>query len=251
MRQIALLVLCFYFSLQLWAQEKATYDKITLNSGEVYVGEIVLSTPDVIMLRVKSGTRFQFQLSEVKKVEKELVAELAEPEVTPEEEQQGNFAVIAELSGGASQADNSFSGAPNAQFSMILGNKMTFGRNLFVGVGVGYNISFTSALPEPMSFLPVFVRIQSTMNNKRTAPFAGFDTGYAFALNPDNKGGFLIKVSAGVSHKLTYKTKILAGLFAGVNTYNGSLTESYNSGQYSYYGQTKMNSAGVKIGLQF
>lgn len=251
MRQIAILILCFFFSMQLWAQENSAYDKITLNSGEVYVGEIVLRTPEIIMLRTKSGARFQFQLSDVKMLEKEIATEPIEPEADAEEDTMGNFAIVAELSGGTSQADNSFLWSPNTQFSMLLGNKMAFGQNLFIGVGVGYSISFASTHPEPISFLPLFVRVESTLSNKRTAPFAGFDTGYAFALNTDYNGGFLLKISAGVSHKLTYKTKILAGLFAGINTFSGKLTETYNSTQFSYYGQTRMNSAGVKIGLQF
>ncbi|MHB9140928.1 MAG: hypothetical protein ACYC25_03530 [Paludibacter sp.] len=58
-----------FFSLALSAQENTVQDKITLKTSEIYVGKIVLKTNDMIMLSTMDGTRYQFQLSEIKKME--------------------------------------------------------------------------------------------------------------------------------------------------------------------------------------
>lgn len=66
MRQFGILVLALFLSLQLWGQESASVDRITLKTGEIYIGEIVVKTSVMVMLKAKSGTRYQFQLSELR-----------------------------------------------------------------------------------------------------------------------------------------------------------------------------------------
>jgi len=76
------------------------------------------------------------------------------------------------------------------------------------------------------------------------------DIGYAFALNTGNSGGSLIKISAGLSHKISLKTIFFAGIYAGVQTFSGILTETNSLGSFTYTGETSMNNLGLKAGIQ-
>jgi len=240
-------------SFQLFAQETVVLDKITLNTGEIYVGKIVLKTDDMIMLTTKEGERFQFQLSEIKKVESELFAGISKNDKTYENKTAlitDNFGGIVEFSTGVSSAKYGFGVSPNSQLALIFGNRNVLEHNLFLGVGIGYN-NTNIASGSNIGYLPLFVRIQSTLSKKRAAPFVGMDAGYAIALNSGFGGGALIKISAGITRKISSKTFFFAGVYAGIQTFSGTLTETFESNPYIYFGETTMKNIGIKTGLMF
>jgi len=254
MKQFISLVFCLFLSLYLVGQVMVVEDKITLNSGEIYVGKIILKTNDMIMLTTKNGTRYQFQLSEVKKIENSLNSNISKNERTDDNEStlnSSNFGGIVELTGGVSSAKYCFGSAPNTQLSLIFGNRHLLGQNLFLGVGIGFNNTSIAPSSKSIGFLPVFVRIQNTLTKKRTTPYIGIDAGYAFALNKEFGGGALVKLSVGISHKINHKTIFFVGIYAGIQSFSGTLTEVFESNSYSYFAETTMKNGGVKIGLQF
>jgi hypothetical protein len=163
----------------------------------------------------------------------------------------GNFCGMIELTGGVSRAKYIFGSSPNTQVSLLFGSKRISGQNIFFVVGIGYNGTNVGGDLESVRFLPLFIRLQNTLNRKRTAPYLGMDAGYAFALDTDYQGGVMIKISAGITHKLTYRTVLFAGVYAGVQSLSGSLTETNELGVYSYPGKTTMQSAGIKVGMSF
>ncbi|MDD5184893.1 MAG: hypothetical protein PHS84_06480 [Paludibacter sp.] len=255
MKQYLIVAFCIFISMSLSAQGNSVQDKITLKTGEIYVGKIVLKTNDMIMLNTIDGTRYQFQLSEIEKMETETkpnTSKVDKPDsIKTTTYNYGNFGGLVELSGGISNAKNSFGWSPNTQLSLIFGNKNLLGKNLFGGIGIGYNYTFLATSTKSIEFLPLFVHIRSSLKNKRTSPYFGMDIGYAFALNTGNSGGSLIKISAGLSHKISLKTIFFAGIYAGVQTFSGILTETNSLGSFTYTGETSMNNLGLKAGIQF
>ena len=249
MRQFCILVLTLFLSLQLWGQKSHTVDKITLKTGDIYIGEIVVKTPDMVMLKAKSGTRYQFQLSEVKTIEKTVDRETSYTEsvnsFTPTQAE-GNFSGLMDVSGGIASAQNIFTSLPNTQVSLAFGNKKVLGKDIFVGVGVGYNVTFIPS--GTIGLIPVFLRIQSILNKEKTAPYISMDAGYSFSSGTDIGGGTLAKISIGIVHRLNYKTSFIAGIYGGLNSVSGNQTDPNG---YSYYGNTTLQSVGVKLGLQF
>ena len=242
-----------FFSISLCGQENNTLDKITLKTGDVYVGKIVLKTVDMLMLTTKDGTRYQFQLSEIKTTENQN-SNVSSPNDIEEAEFTGsssNFGGMVELTVGASNSKYCFGWSPNSQISLMFGNKKMLGQSLFFAAGIGYNSTFIASPQQPISFLPLFIRLQSTLSQKRNAAFVGMDAGYAFALNAANGGGALIKISAGISHRINYKSSLIVGVYAGVQSFSGTLTETNELGTYIYNGKTTMNNVGVKVGLMF
>lgn len=248
MRQFCILVLTFFLSLQLWGQESNTVDKITLKTGEIYTGEIVVKTPDMVMLKAKSGTRYQFQLSEVKSIEKtvETDSTIQSANSIAPNPTEGNFSGLLDVSGGIASAQNIFTSLPNTQASLTFGNKKVLGKDIFVGVGVGYNVTFIPT--GTVGLIPVFLRIQHTLNKSKTAPYISMDAGYSFSSGSAVGGGTLVKISFGIVHRLNYKTSFIAGIYGGLNSILGNQTDQNG---YSYYGNTTMQSTGIKLGLQF
>jgi len=202
------------------------------------------------MIKTKNGTRYQFPLSEVRQIVKVQVdgkTQTSEIQLPVS----SDFCGQLEVSGGISNAKYVFGYSPNIQATVAFGNKQLFGKNLFLGVGVGYNNTFIGSNSAVLGLLPVFARVQSVLTKKRTSPCVGMDAGYAFSTNPNFGGGALIKVSIGIIHKLNYKTSFIAGVYAGLNSISGTLTETNDLGTFSYKGNTMMQNFGVKFGLQF
>jgi len=254
MKHICILALALFLSSHLFSEEPAHLDRTTLNTGEVYVGEIVVKTAEMVMIKAKSGTRYQFQLTEVRQIEKTPVTAIPETQstntITPTLPV-GNFTGLMEIACGISNAKFAFAASPNAQVSLAFGNKKVFGKNLFLGLGTGYNHTFIESNSTSLGLIPVFARVQSALNKNRTAPYIGMDAGYAFSTNPDYGGGTLIKISLGITHRLNYKTVLIAGVYGGLNSISGNLTETNNLGTFTYEGNTMMKNFGVKLGLQF
>jgi len=254
MKHLSFLVFILFFSIQLWGQDSTIQDKITLKSGEVYFGEIVVRTAEMVMIKTLNGTRYQFQLSEVTKIEKRPDNQTSVENIKNLNQNistENNFCGNIELSAGISNAKNSFSLCPTTELSMIFGNKRVLGKDIFMGLGIGYNMTLLSQNSNPISFLPLFLRLQSTLTKNRTAPFIGIDAGYAFGLNSDYSGGTLVKVSIGITRKLSYKTALFAGIYSGITSISGKITETNDLGTFSYLGHNSMINFGLKFGFQF
>lgn len=252
MKNLKIIILFLLFSGIISSQENAIQDKITLKTGEVYTGEILVLNSEIVMLKSSNGTRFQFQLSEVKKFEKTTKADVNDStNFYDHNSGNGNFAGFLEISGGVSSAKFSFGSSPNAQVSLTFGNKSVLGQQIFLGVGIGLNNTFLSDANSTALFMPVFIKMQANLSKGKTSPFAGLDTGYAFGMNDGFGGGTFAKITAGISHKISYKSSLSVGLFAGINSISGKLTETKNAVNYIYYGNTTMTTLGLKIGLVF
>ena len=246
------LILFFFLVLSAYsfAQEKLVQDKITLNSGEVYVGKIVLQNTEIVMLVNTKGEKFQFQLAEVRKINTEIVtnnnikdsADLHNANST-------NFGGIIDFSAGISSSKNAFSLSPNTQLSLIFGSKNVLKQKLFLGFGIGYNTTYTKS--QSIGFLPLFLRIQNTNSSKRTSPFFNMDFGYSVGLQPEYTGGMLAKISIGIARKVSNKSVFTGGFFLGTQFFSGNLKELNQYGEFSYFGKTAMNTFGLKVGLSF
>lgn len=254
MKHFCILILTMLLTLPLLGEEPAFLDKITLNTGEVYVGEIVVKTAEIVMIKAKSGARYQFQLTEVRQIEKTPVPGPTYNQTTdslPNPQTEGNFSGQVEVTGGVSNAKFAFTSSVNAQLSLTFGNKKAFGKELFLGLGIGYNHTFIESNSTSLGLIPVFARVQSTLSKNRTAPYIGMDAGYAFSTNPDYGGGTLIKISLGITHRLNYKIVLNAGVYGGLNSISGNLTETNDLGTFTYEGNTVMRNFGAKLGLLF
>jgi len=252
MKIIRITVVFLFFASVIFAQGNDLIDKITLKTGETYTGEILVQNSEVVMLKSANGSRYQFQLSEVRKIEK--IAKDAVLKNDSSTYSLGNsesFAGFLELAGSVAAAGNCFTSSPNIQASLVFGSKTVLGKLIFLGVGAGLNSTSTDGNNSTVNFVPVFVKMQAKLFKKNTVPYFGLDAGYAFAVSDGFGGGPFTKISAGVSRKISYKSTFSFGVFAGVNSLEANLTEIRNGNSYSYYGNTVMTNYGIKLGLMF
>jgi len=246
-------LLAFLCNIQLWAQNN-TLEKVTLRSGEVYVGEILLKNQDIVMIQTTAGAKFQFPAADVKSIETvssnhlkntQSENEANSPEAIPE----GNISALIELSGGIAHADNKTDLAPAMQGTLSFGTRLLKGKNLFLGIGTGYFCVVTEN--ENVGFIPLFLRLRGTLTQKRVSPFASIDAGYASSLTENYEGGIYSRLTLGIQKKLHEKSVISAGIYAGAFNFSTDLTETNETGTFSYHGGTDMINAGITLGLQF
>ena len=254
MRKYIFLLFLLVFGLQLWGQETISKDKVTLTTGEVYIGEIVVKTSEMVMIKTETGAKFQFPLSQVKLIEKVSGNRLSNTQSLNSSNllySEDIFSGQLELAGGVSSTNNSFSTSPTAGVSLTFGNKKAFGKDVFLGAGMGYNITFFESGTNPLELIPVYLRIQNTFTKERTAPFLGVDAGYAFSVNSNFGGGSFFKLSVGIVRKINFKTSLIVGIYGGLNQISGGLTEIRENHSYTYVGSTTMTSYGARFSLQF
>ena len=255
MKYLVFLFFCFFLNLQLIAQELDSKDKIILLSGEVFIGDIYAKTDELVMIKAENGKRFQFLLSQVKSIveknQKTSNSTAYSEKTKPEESFTGDFCGDIELSGGISSASNAFSSLPNAEVSMIFGNKNISRKNLFFGLGASYQMLFPKGSSQTINFIPVFIRLQRNFQNIRISPFVGIDAGYSFGLSKGFDGGLFAKTFCGIVRRINYKSDFYGGIFAGVSSISTSLTEIKELKSYQYYGSTAMTTFGFNVGFHF
>lgn len=228
------------------AQESRT--KITLKSGAVFVGEVILKNDELIMLKDNTGARFQFALPEIDKIE----TATNEPTIAAKKAnvatvRNKNFCGQFEISFGNALARKAFASASAPQVGLTFGNQKSFGKDLFIGIGTGYLWSADANL----ALIPASLKIQTYTSKNRTSPFVGFESGYAFSATKIYRGGPYAKISLGINHRLNYKSAIYAGISAAVYTITGQLSESTQNGTFTFEGTTNVNALGLKVGFQF
>lgn len=231
-------------------------DKITLKTGEIYIGEILVQTEEIVLIKTLNGSRFQFPFSSVRSVEKEFIKDAgnnsADSLLKTIDLPLGQFCVMFDLSGGAGSGKNKYVWSPGSEVSMSLGIKKLFNQTLFAGLGLGYNFVSIASTSEMLSFIPVFVRLQSNNLKKyRTAPYLSLDAGYAFSTDSGYDGGTFAKFSTGIIHKISYKISVLGGFYARTQGFSGILTETANNFNVTYKGNSSISDFGVKVGIQF
>ncbi len=235
-------------TLGLFSQGNSTLSKITLKSGAVFVGEVILKNDELIMLKDNTGARFQFALPEIEKIE---TANVESSDTTNKEKientQNNNFCGQFELSSGNASARKAFGSVSASQEGLTFGNRKSFGKDLYVGIGAGY---FRIA-DANLGLIPATLKIQTYTSKNRTSPLVGFESGYAFSTTKSYNGGPFAKISFGINHRLSYKSAIYAGISAGVYSISGKLSESTQNGTFTFDGVTTINALGLKFGFQF
>lgn len=233
--------------------QNAEVDKILLQSGEAYFGEIVLRNAELVMMKTQDGTRFQFPLNEIKSIEKVSVAVSQQYNSVSENVnvQAGNICGMLEISGGAGLAKNKFDIAPFGQISLSFGTRMLSGKKLFVGAGAGILTFIRSSADESFGFVPVFLRVKNNFTSKPNSPYFLFDAGYSFAAGKEYSGGLYSRLSVGVQRSVSEKTVIFLGAFSSYQAFSAELTESISEQSFSYYGNAVALNFGITAGIQF
>jgi len=248
MRKWFLLIGLAFFNLLTQAQENKITSKITLKTGEIFTGEVVLRTDEILMLKNNAGARFQFTLSEIATIE--AIADTKKSTITTtvaEPNPDDKFCGQLEISTSDASARKAFESATKLQANLIFGNRKVFGKDSFVGFGTGYLwINDVN-----LKLIPAIFKIQAYISKSRTSPYLGLESGYAFSATKSFGGGLFAGISAGANYKITQKSAFFIGLTATVYSISGHLSETIQQGIYTFDGTTAIQTLGIKAGLQF
>lgn len=229
-------------------------DKITLKTGEVYVGYIQVKNSDILLIKSLEGGRFQFPISDIKLIEKvDLSTYKQNAEMSDEDFIRENKVIfgLVEISGAAFTAKNKFNIAPGGQLSLTFGAKLLEQKTIFTGIGIGLTSLLNTKSAETYSFLPLFLTLKTKLADKSNTPFFQLRAGYSFALSNEMKGGLYSRLTAGWSRKINENTAFQYGLHADIQTFSGNLTESNQNGNYNYYGNSDLLNFGLNAGIEF
>ena len=253
-RKLSLLFLfIFVLSVSSNAQTE-TADKITLKTGEVFVGNIQVRNAELVLIQSLDGGRYQFPNSEIKSIEKVDLNKFnpkTDDLVDNSHHEDKVIFGLAELSGGVSSAKNKLSVAPGGQLSLTFGVKLFEQKSIFTGVGIGLTSVLNTEEDETISFLPVFLALKTNLTDNTNTPYLQFRAGYSLALTDEMKGGLYSRLSVGWSHKLQESTTLLVGLHTDVQAFSGNLIETNQNGTYSFYGNSGLLNFGLNIGIEF
>ena len=233
-------------------------EKITLKTGEVYVGEIIIKNDEIILIRTKEGERYQFPVSSVKSIVKitdEPIVDDAIPKATSEtftDNSSQNIRGFIEVSGGTSSGLNCFPSSFTGDVTLSFGATKIGGKMLFAGLGSGFSNIYNAQTGENLKFVPLFIHLQSNnLSKSRTSPYLSLDAGYAFSVKSSLSGGTFGKLSGGIIHRLNVKTSVNIGVYARAQNFQGQLNEIIGAKTYYYTGNSSILGYGLIAGFQF
>lgn len=249
------LLFALIISVTVFSQHKESV-KITLKSGAIHYGELIVQTDEMVMVQEKDGSKYQFQTSDILKTEIDVNGRTGiNPETTSElpardTETPNNSPIyaLAETCVSSLSTQNAFNNTTAGAVRLSIGKQMLSG-NIFAGAGMGIITSLEKETQ--ISLLPTFLRFNYLLNKNRLSPFAGMEAGYSFSLNKYYGGGMFVSADLGVSLKYSSRNYAKLSITTGIQQIKTNLTETSSAGTFSYYGNTAIFNFGLKAGMQF
>ena len=233
---------------------------VVLRSGKTVKGEILLHNEEVVIIRQKDGSRFQFPMQEVLSISAELPPKrLSSTNRTAEDKKVACHFAVA---GGTAYTPNGWGGFINP--TVFVGTHTL--RNLPIAVGgtIGYHGVFAQG--NTYSWIPLQASIYLSPISNRQSPIANrqspiahrpspiacrLSIGYAFALSQDYTGGICAGMEIGWSHAIGNTSSILVALNAQSLQTRMQVVETVNGNSYYNFRGCTLVSLGMKLGIQF
>lgn len=224
-------------------------DRVTLTTGEVYIGTIQIKTDELVIIKTNNGARYQFQTRQVKLIDKISINNTAKNSTTLSED--ALFCAQIETAGSVMHASDAFGTAMCGELNFSIGHKKVFGKHIFVGLGSGYQLIHLFKNNSNVGLIPLYIRVLQQLGQTKTKPYIGFDTGYSFGSNDNFKGGMVFRISSGIVTAISYRSQLYAGITGGVQQIQTEKTFQNEFGNFTGFGTSTAWTLGIKAGLQF
>ena len=219
---------------------------VVLNSGQRIQGEITLLNEDVVIIKKKDGTRYQYPRSEVQSIEEDpTITTTTTLESTTTNRK---VAVRVQAHGGAVYLPNKGWGGQIGA-DLILGSKKIGNTPMLVGGSVGFR---TKMLPdENYTFIPIQAVVSMPLIPKQHAPHICMSLGYGCSTNKATKGGICLSASAGWTYQVNSNIALLLSACAEWQNSQTEITESIDEQEYKNNVGCNFITLGATIGIQF
>ena len=219
---------------------------VVLNSGQRIQGEITLLNEDVVIIKKKDGTRYQYPRSEVQSIEEDpTITTTTTLESTTTNRK---VAVRVQAHGGVVYLPNKGWGGQIGA-DLILGSKKIGNTPMLVGGSVGFR---TKLLPEQnYTFIPIQAVVSMPLIPKLHAPHICMSLGYGCSTNKATKGGICLSASAGWTYQVNSNLALLLSACAEWQNTHTEITEIINNQEYKNIVGCNFITIGATIGIQF
>lgn len=220
---------------------------VVLNTGTRIQGEIILQNEEVVIIKKKDGTRYQYPRSEVASIQEETTTQtVAEETLSPIIIRP--VAIRVQVSGGAVYLPiHGWGGQVGADLQ--IGSREIAGKPIFVGGSIGFR---SKILPEESyTFIPLQVAVSSALTTKRHAPYVGMNIGYGFSTDEQNKGGISLSAYTGWTYHINDNTSVLLSCFAEWQQATVQTTEIINNQSYTNNIGCNFVSIGANVTIEF
>lgn len=222
---------------------------VVLNSGQKIQGDIILQNEEVLIIKKKDGTRYQYPRSEVKAILEESSVTTATSQATPTEHT-GNKSVALRLqvNGGATYLpQKGWGGQIGAD--LLIGTKEIAGTPILVGGSFGYRAKLFNQ--SHYSFIPLQAVVSMPLTKSKHAPLLGLSMGYGFSTNKTTKGGICLSATAGWSYRINNNTSFILSAFAEWQQAQTEISEIINDQHYTNNIGCNFITIGSMIAIQF
>ena len=223
---------------------------VTLRTGKVVTGEIVLQNEEVLIIRTKTGALYQYPASEVLSVKSE---ELVSTELEEKASASRSVAVRLQTAGGAVYMPEIGWGGQFA-VDLMLGTYAIQESKIFLGAGLGYRAkSFANYHSESKnatySFLPLQAVVAMPVGKQAHSPFWGMSIGYGFALNKQTQGGICAGAEVGWNYEFASEKALQMSLFAELQQAKTAVRQVVSDVEYINHVGCNFIAMGVKLAL--
>lgn len=205
----------------------ASAEQVRLKSGDIIRGTIIFQNEQVLVIKKADGSRFQYLQTDVEAIledeaeeapKEQAMTTAKEKKVTASLQFAGGMTV---LPGNSAGSESQMGG--NVQADLFIGTCPLLTpssegaggcRGLFLGGGLGYHLHYAGG--QPYSFLPIQLRAEAPLTQKRHAPMLGLGVGYGISLQKSAKGGAFADFTFGWRCQLSDSRAISLGLFSNI-----------------------------------
>ena len=231
----------------LWAEV------VTLRTGQIIKGEVVLQNEEVVIIRAKSGTRYQYPTTDVASIKQDDTqqdaalddgskAKTLRPVNLRFQAHAGTVYVPTMGVGGQVGAD------------FMVGTYAIEGKRMFVGGGVGYRAKMVDG--NTYSFIPLQAMVDIPLTENQHAPILGLSIGYGFSANKDTQGGMCVGAHTGWNYLINEQSSLALSLYAEWQQATTDMVDmivdaSGVEGQYTNHKGCNFISVGLKFSISF
>ena len=219
---------------------------VTLRSGQIVRGEILLQNDEVIIIRASNGMRHQYPTSEVMSIRDNATVEPHQPTTTNSSLRPINIAL--QVHGGVIYVPELGVGGQFGTDFMI-GSRAIQGKRMFLGGSIGYRAKVIGSTT--YSFIPLLAHIHMPLTEQQHAPLLGMSIGYGFAANKNEQGGICIGANIGGNYLINQQTSLQYGIFAEWQQAQTDVIQYINNNPYTNHMGCNFLAIGVKLAVLF
>ena len=229
---------------------------VTLRTGQMVKGEVLLQNEEVVIVRTKNGMRYQYPASEVVSIKVEDIAAKEGEEVDKKHNVRAVNMRFQFHSGAVYVPQMGWGGQVAADW--MVGSRMIQGNRLFVGGGIGYRAKImpiaivdTTHSNTTYSFIPLQAVVSLPLLEHKHAPVIGISAGYGFAVNKDTQGGICVGVDLGWNYMINEQSSMQLSLYADWQQARTDVKQVVEDKEYINHMGCNFISMGLKLAVLF